>query len=158
MKPSSPPGIVLVIVALALAAGAAPEIAQAQDDGSAVIEYRQSIMQSFRVHMGGVRAALRNTVPIDHARNHAVAFHAMAESLANAFPEGSMSSDSRALATIWEHRNDFMTATRKPWVRHFKPSRGRAGSVTASTAGRRDSPGHRVKLDRGPSGWRRTGP
>lgn len=94
--------------AIALAIGSIlPESVRAQD-AAAVIEYRQSIMQSFRVHMGGVRAALTGTVPIGHAQNHALAFHQMALSLANAFPQGSTSPDSRALPAIWENRNDFM--------------------------------------------------
>lgn len=106
MKPSS--NSLIGRLALAAALATAPTAVEAQDDHSAVIEYRQSIMQSFRTHMGGVRAALANTVPMDHAANHAVAFHEMARSLANAFPEGSTSPDSRALPAIWQNRNDFM--------------------------------------------------
>jgi cytochrome c556 len=99
---------VSVCLALASAVCLVPSTVEAQDDVSAVVEYRQSIMQSFRIHMGGVRAALANTVPMDHAGNHAAAFQAMAQSLANAFPEGSASPDSRALPAIWESRDDFM--------------------------------------------------
>ncbi|MBT8488690.1 MAG: cytochrome c [Gemmatimonadetes bacterium] len=97
----------LLAVALGLALLAAPSALQAQDH-SAIIEYRQSIMNAFRTHMGGVGAAMANTVPMDHAGNHAVAFHEMALSLANVWPQGSTSTDSRALAGIWENRNDFM--------------------------------------------------
>lgn len=84
-----------------------PSAIQAQDH-EAIIEYRQSIMDAFRTHMGGVRAALANTVPMDHAGNHAVAFHEMALSLANVFPEGSTAPGSRALPAIWQNRDDFM--------------------------------------------------
>lgn len=106
MKPSRGSGY--VCLALVSALHVAPATVDAQEDATAIVEYRQSIMQSFRVHMGGVRAALANTVPMDHAGNHAVAFHEMALSLANAFPEGSASPDSRALPAIWETRDDFM--------------------------------------------------
>lgn len=106
---SSPSRIVFAAAALGLALAATPQIARAQDHAG-VIEYRQGIMQSFRAHMGGVQAALANTVPMDHASSHAIAFHEMARSLANAFPDGSMSDESRALAVIWEDRNGFMNA------------------------------------------------
>ena len=105
MKTMSPRS--LLVGALGLALVAAPSALEAQDH-SAVIEYRQSIMNAFRTHMGGVGAALANTVPMDHAGNHAVAFHEMALSLANVWPQGSTSPESRALAAIWQNRNDFM--------------------------------------------------
>jgi cytochrome c556 len=95
------------VLALVAAALAAVPVA-AQDEAAAVIEYRQSIMQAFRTHMGGVRAATDGTVPMDHAGHHAVAFHEMALSLANAFPDGSTSADSRALPAIWQDRDGFM--------------------------------------------------
>ena len=97
----------LLVVALGTVLASAPAALQAQDH-SDIIEYRQSIMNAFRTHMGGVGAALANTVPMDHAGNHAVAFHEMAQSLANVWPAGSTSPDSRALAAIWQNRDDFM--------------------------------------------------
>lgn len=95
---------------LALAVGfgiAAPAAVEAQD-ASPVVEYRQSLMQAFRMHMGGVRAALGDAAPIGHAENHAEAFAGMAQALANAFPAGSAGEGSRALPAIWENRDDFM--------------------------------------------------
>ena len=97
----------IALVAVAVASAAAPSAVQAQDG---VIEYRQSIMQSFRIHMGGVRAAVDGTVPMDHAGRHAVSFYEMALSLANVFPEGSTSADSRALPAIWQDRDGFIGA------------------------------------------------
>lgn len=105
MKPV--PSRSLLAAALGLALVAVPSTLEAQDH-SAIIEYRQSIMNAFRTHMGGVGAAMANTVPMDHAGNHAVAFHEMAQSLANVWPQGSTSADSRALPAIWESRDDFM--------------------------------------------------
>lgn len=105
------PSSCTAVVTLALVAAAvAPASAEAQDGAAAVIEYRQSIMQAFRTHMGGVRAATDGTVPMDHAGHHAIAFHEMALSLANVFPEGSTSTDSRALPVIWQDRDGFMNA------------------------------------------------
>lgn len=106
MKQSS--RIVVAAIAIVSVVGAAAPTRVEAQDAAAVIEYRQSIMQSFRVHMGGVRAALAGTAPMGHARNHAVAFAEMARSLANVFPDGSTSPDSRALPAIWESRDDFM--------------------------------------------------
>lgn len=80
----------------------------AAQDASPVAAYRQSIMQSFRAHMGGVRAALGDAAPAGHAELHAVSFQNMAQALANAFPEGSDGPGSRALPAIWEDRSDFM--------------------------------------------------
>ncbi|MDH3272279.1 MAG: cytochrome c [Gemmatimonadota bacterium] len=95
-----------IAIAAAIAA-TSPGALAAQDHGP-VIEYRQSVMDAFRTHMGGVNAATSGTAPMGHARYHAVAFHEMAMALANVFPQGSMSDDSRALAAIWENRDDFM--------------------------------------------------
>jgi cytochrome c556 len=80
--------------------------AQAQD-GPTVAEYRQSLMQAFRTHMGGIGAALSDAAPMGHAEHHAVAFERMTQALANAFPEGS--AGGRALPAIWENRDDFMS-------------------------------------------------
>lgn len=107
MKHASP---CILAVAVLFAVVLAPASAEAQDGAAAVIEYRQSIMQAFRTHMGGVRAATDGTVPMDHAGHHAIAFHEMALSLANVFPEGSTSADSRALPAIWQDRDGFMNA------------------------------------------------
>ena len=98
-----------LVVALAVALGAAligPELVSAQD--ASVIDYRKSLMQSFRTHMGGVSASMSDAAPIGHAEHHAVAFERMAQALANAFPEGSMGEGSRALPAIWQNRDDFM--------------------------------------------------
>ena len=98
------------LAVLTLATGAAvvaPTIASAQD-ASPIVEYRQSIMQAFRTHMGGVRAALGDVAPMGHAEHHAVAFEHMAQALANAFPENTAGPGSRALPAIWENRDDFM--------------------------------------------------
>jgi cytochrome c556 len=85
----------------------APSAATAQDP-SPIAAYRQSLMQAFRTHMGGVRAAVDGTAPAGHAVHHAEAFNHMAIALANAFPEGSEGPGSRALPAIWENRMDFM--------------------------------------------------
>lgn len=92
---------------MAAAAGSAPTSVAAQE-ASPVAQYRQSLMESFRMHLGGVRAALGDAAPIGHAEHHAVAFERMAQALANAFPAGSAGEGSRALPLIWEDRNDFM--------------------------------------------------
>jgi len=84
-----------------------PSAAAAQE-ASPIAIYRQSLMQAFRTHMGGVRAALDGTAPAGHAVHHAEAFNHMALALANAFPEGSAGPGSRALPAIWENRMDFM--------------------------------------------------
>ena len=84
-----------------------PSAATAQDP-SPIAAYRQSIMQTFRTHLAGVRASLDGTAPAGHAAHHAQAFNHMAIALANAFPEGSAGPGSRALPAIWEDRMDFM--------------------------------------------------
>lgn len=94
------------VAALALVAGA-PVSARAQN-AEAVTEYRQSLMQSFRVHMGGVRAALEDVAPMGHALHHAESFERMALALANAFPANSVGPESGALPAIWEDRDTFM--------------------------------------------------
>lgn len=97
------PTFVVALSALA----SAPAAATAQD-AEAVTEYRQSLMQSFRVHMGGVRAALEHVAPMGHALHHATSFERMALALANAFPTNSAGSESGALPAIWEDRDAFM--------------------------------------------------
>lgn len=95
-----------LLAALAIAVGigvAAPSAVEAQEE---VVEYRQSLMQAFRMHMGGVGAALGDAAPMGHAVHHAEAFHGMAQALANAFPAGS--EGGRALPAIWTDRNGFM--------------------------------------------------
>jgi cytochrome c556 len=97
-----------LVVALALTltgAVLAPSAVRAQE-GPTVAEYRQSLMQAFRTHMGGIGAAMSDAAPMGHAEHHAVAFERMALALANAFPEGS--AGGRALPAIWEDRDDFM--------------------------------------------------
>lgn len=91
----------------AIVAVASPFEVVAQE-ASPVAAYRQSLMQAFRTHMGGVRAALGDAAPAGHAELHAVAFENMAQALANAFPNGSDGPGSRALPAIWENRADFM--------------------------------------------------
>ena len=95
----------LAIVAAAGLIG--PETAAAQE-ASPIVQYRQSLMDAFRTHMGGVRAALGDVAPMGHAEHHAVAFEHMAQALANAFPENTAGPGSRALPAIWENRDDFM--------------------------------------------------
>lgn len=95
-------------VALALALGATAPATIAAQDGSPVVQYRKSIMQAFRTHTGGVRAALGDAAPMGHAEHHAVAFEHMTQALANVFPAGSGGEGSRALPAIWENRADFM--------------------------------------------------
>ena len=92
----------LAILILAVAVGA-PTGLQAQDD---VVAYRQSLMQAFRVHMGGVGAAMGDAAPMGHAVYHAQAFHGMAQALANAFPAGS--EGGRSLPAIWSDRDGFL--------------------------------------------------
>lgn len=99
-----------LLVALTVTIGlgiASPNVVAAQD-ASPVVEYRKSLMQAFRTHMGGVRAATGDAAPIGHAEHHAVAFERMAQALANAFPAGTAGEGSRALPAIWENRSDFM--------------------------------------------------
>ncbi len=99
-----------LLTAFGLAAAFAlggPAVVQAQD-ASPVVEYRKSLMQAFRTHMGGVRAATGEAAPIGHAEHHAVAFERMSQALANAFPAGSAGPGSRALPAIWDNRDDFM--------------------------------------------------
>lgn len=95
-------------LAVAAAAGLSCPVGLAAQDASPVAAYRQSIMQAFRIHTGGVRAALGDAAPAGHAELHAVAFARMAQALANAFPDGSGGAGSRALPAIWENRMDFM--------------------------------------------------
>lgn len=95
-------------IALALALSlAGPAVVQAQD-ADAVTDYRKSLMQAFRTHMGGVRAAMSGTAPMGHAEHHAVSFEKMAQALSNSFPENTMGEGTRALPAIWENRADFM--------------------------------------------------
>ncbi len=99
-----------LVIGLTLAWGiglAIPTTVEAQDS-TPVVEYRQGLMQAFRIHMGGVRAAMSDTAPMGHAEHHAVSFERMALALANTFPEGSLVPESRALPAIWENRDDFM--------------------------------------------------
>lgn len=99
-----------LLVGLALAMGIgvfAPAVIEAQE-ASPIVQYRNSIMNAFRIHMGGVRTALGDTAPVGHAEQHAVAFAAMAQALANVFPEGTAGPGSRALPAIWQDRADFM--------------------------------------------------
>ena len=66
-------------IAIAVGASlAAPPGADAQEE---IVEYRQSLMQAFRMHMGGVGAATSGTAPMGHAVYHADAFHGMAQAL-----------------------------------------------------------------------------
>ena len=102
MKRSTLAGLALVAVTGLLPSGL---VAQ---DASPIAAYRQSLMQAFRTHMGGVRAAMGDDVPAGHAQIHAEAFAGMAQALANAFPAGSDGPGSRALPAIWENRSDFM--------------------------------------------------
>jgi cytochrome c556 len=81
----------------------APSVLEAQEE---VVEYRQSLMQAFRMHMGGVGAAMGDAAPMGHAVHHARAFNGMAQALANAFPTGS--EGGRAVAAIWSDRDGFM--------------------------------------------------
>jgi len=99
---------VLTALALAVAAGASSPGGAAAQDPSPIAAYRQSLMQAFRTHTGGVRAALGDEVPLGHAEHHAIALSHMATALANAFPAGSAGPGSRALPAIWENRADFM--------------------------------------------------
>ena len=71
-----------------------------------VVEYRQSLTQAFRMHMGGVGAAMGDAAPMGHAVHHARAFNGMALALANAFPAGS--EGGRSVAAIWSGRDGFM--------------------------------------------------
>ena len=84
-------------LALALLAGLASPVQAIAQDASPIAAYRQSLMQAFRTHMGGVRASMGDAVPAGHAEHHAIAFNRMAMALANAFPEGSAGPGSRAL-------------------------------------------------------------
>ena len=102
MTRSTLSGIVLIATL-----GLVPAEVVAQD-ASPIAAYRQSLMQAFRTHMGGVRAALGDDVPMGHAVLHAESFARMARALGNAFPAGSDGPGSRALPAIWENRSEFM--------------------------------------------------
>ena len=106
MKRLFQPLLAVLTIAFGIAV-AAPVAVQAQE-AAPIVTYRISIMDAFRTHMGGVRAALGDTAPIGHAEHHAVAFERMAQSLANVFPAGTAGPGSRALPAIWTNRNDFM--------------------------------------------------
>jgi len=95
-------------IAVVIALGVLAPVTVGAQEASPVVEYRKSLMQSFRTHMGGVRSALGEAAPVGHAEHHAVSFERMAQALANVFPEGSAGPGSRALAVIWEDRDDFM--------------------------------------------------
>jgi cytochrome c556 len=126
-------------VALGAALGAAaPAVVAAQDAGAPAIEYRISLMQAFRTHMGGVRAALGGPAPVGHAEHHAVAFERMAQALANAFPAGSTGEGSRALPAIWDDRDDFMD-------RVTEIQTATAQLVTASRSGDADAIGQALQ-------------
>ena len=135
-------------------AAVAPTVARAQD-ASAVIEYRQSIMQAFRLHSGGVAAATNGTAPIGHAEHHAVAFERMTQALANAFPEGSMGEGSRALPAIWQNRDDFMnkvTAIQTAAARLVTASRtGDVEQINSAAAAVRQTCGGCHNTYRGPA-------
>jgi len=145
----------MLAVALPLALGGAllaPMAAQAQD-GPTVHEYRESLMQAFRMHMGGIGAALGDAAPIGHAEHHAVAFERMAQALANAFPDGS--AGGRALPAIWENRDDFMnkvTAIQTASARLVTASRtGDAEQIGAAMQGVRATCGGCHNTYRGPA-------
>ena len=140
---------------LALAVGfgvAVPAALEAQEE---VIEYRKSLMQAFRVHMGGVGAAMGEAAPMGHAVHHAEAFEGMAQALANAFPSGSAGEGSRALPAIWENRNDFMnkvTAIQTASAALVAASRsGDAEAVGAAMQGVRGTCGGCHQTYRGPA-------
>ena len=102
-----------LLAGLAFAVGlgiAAPTDVVAQDEveASPIAQYRQSLMDAFRTHMGGVRAALDETTPIEHSVYHAESFERMALALADAFPANTAGPGSRALPAIWADRDDFM--------------------------------------------------
>ena len=102
-------------------------------------------MNAFRTHMGGVSAALSDAAPIGHAEHHAIAFERMAQALANAFPEGSMGEDSRALPAIWDDRDDFLTK-----VTAIQTATARL--VTASRTGDTEQIGTAMQAVRGTCG------
>jgi len=94
----------LAVAALVGVAGPATGAAQ---EATPEAEYRESVMESFGLHIGAVRAVLAGAAPAGHIEHHAVAFERMTQALANAFPEGS-GQNTRALPVIWENRDDFM--------------------------------------------------
>ena len=102
------PKSLLAGITVVIALGVLAPATVAAQEASPVVEYRKSLMQSFRTHMGGVRSSLGDAAPIGHAEHHAVAFERMAQALANAFPAGSAGPGSRALPAIWDNRDDFM--------------------------------------------------
>jgi cytochrome c556 len=120
---------------VATAAQGPSRVAAAAQDASPVVEYRQSLMQSFRMHMRGVRASLGDTAPLGHAELHAVAFRSMAQALADAFPANRAGAGSRALPAIWENRDDFMdkvTAIQNATARLVSASRSGDGDAIGS--------------------------
>lgn len=129
-----------LFAALAVAVGlgvGAPTGIEAQED---VVEYRQSLMQAFRMHMGGVGAAMGDAAPMGHAVHHAQAFHGMVQALANAFPAGS--EGGRALPAIWSDRDGFMD-------RVTAIQTATAGLVEAAEAGNAEAVGAAMQAVRG---------
>jgi len=138
------PRTVAVAFAVALTGAlVGPGMASAQE--ASVIDYRKSLMEAFRTHMGGVSAALGDAAPIGHVEHHAVAFERMAQALANAFPEGSMGEGSRALPVIWENRDDFLSK-----VTAIQTATARL--VTASRSGDAEQRGSALQAVRGTCG------
>lgn len=145
-----------LLVALAVLGGSAavaPTLVAAQ---APVVEYRQSIMQAYRTHMGGVRAAMSDAAPIGHAEHHAIAFERMAQALGNVFPAGTAGEGSRALPAIWENRNDFMnkvTAIQTASAALVQASRsGDAEAIGAALQGVQATCGACHNTYRGPAG------
>lgn len=86
---------------------AVPEGAAAQDP-SPVAEYRQSVMNGFRLYTGSIRAIMNGEVAYpQHIVAHATTIDQLATIAADVFPEGSGGEGSRALPEIWASPDAF---------------------------------------------------
>lgn len=92
---------------LLLASLSTPLTGNAQD-ADAVITYRKSVMQGFRVHNGAVRSIQEGVVSYsDHLLSHALSIQSLANMLSDLFPEESSTGETRALPAIWENSIGF---------------------------------------------------
>ena len=80
------PQKILAALALTTAIGVSGATGVAAQDASPEAEYRESIMESFGLHVGALRAVIAGAAPAGHIELHAVAFERMTKALANAFP------------------------------------------------------------------------
>ena len=87
--------------------------AQAANEPSALISYRQATMKAVGGHMGALAAFAKGEVDfVDDVAGHAHAINELSKGLARLFPEGSgkEAGETRALPKIWEDWAGFEAA------------------------------------------------